>query len=631
MLRLNEPETLTTSLPRTETSVTESGVSEPAVEKWPDAVAYLEAIQNPADCLDDPALYGATVTMNRRGLPLAYTGRFAVVFRLAATDSTVWALRCFTSSPEGEAMRSLRYAALLPRLRDRRISDLFVPFRYLPDGIKVGRSVYPALVMGWAAGEPIGAWVEKHRNDPSALLTLAATLSDVLARLNAAGISHGDWQHDNLLVSENGRRVTLVDYDGMYVPELHGMPPAERGHPNYQNPNREGRDYGPELDHFSCLLIQTALVTLAVEPTLWDSFCDGDALVFHQQDLEDPARSDAFSTVRLIAEQERDLIPLLQELESACWAGAIPPAIPRTVFEKIAARRGLVLGRSEMRSEPLSASPVRTEEEPVVNAPLVTIGAETELAPVVTRGRQWFDAIRGALRRQKVREGIHRVSALSFYGGMTVLWIDPNLLPFLQSGADSFGFRFLSMFLLPAGTAVTYFLWPRNLDGIEVTEAIARTTDQLQVNYDELIRSRNSFHELNRNPANLSAVAFVAARLKTLSIEEFRNELRLTPEEWQFLNDRQIGSLADISTQSIAEMSGGAREQLKSVRQSAMQAARNDYEQVANTRRALRRESEELERERQGLQGVHDELNQRLSQMGEENLLQFFVSLFRFR
>ena len=235
MLRLAEVEPQTIVLDSRAAESVAASVAAP-IEKWPDAVAYQEAIQHPNDCVSEPKLYGASVATNRRGLPLAYTGRFAVVFRLTAKDGGVWALRCFTSSPEGEAMRSLRYAAIAPRLADKRIADLFVPFHYLPDGVKIGRNSYPALAMGWAAGDPLGVWVEKNRNNPAALLTLAATLSDVHARLSAAGIAHGDWQHDNLLISDNGRRVTLVDYDGMFVPELDGIPAGERGHPNYQNP-----------------------------------------------------------------------------------------------------------------------------------------------------------------------------------------------------------------------------------------------------------------------------------------------------------------------------------------------------------------------------------------------------------
>ena len=55
---------------------------------WPDAVAYREVIQNPGVALNDPKLRESTVALDRRGLPLAYTGRFAVVFRITPRDGS---------------------------------------------------------------------------------------------------------------------------------------------------------------------------------------------------------------------------------------------------------------------------------------------------------------------------------------------------------------------------------------------------------------------------------------------------------------------------------------------------------------------------------------------------------------
>ena len=371
-----------------------------------------------------------------------------------------------------------------------------------------------------------------------------------------------------------------------------------------------------------------------MEPTLYDSFCDGDALVFRQSDLEDPARSDAFVTARLIAEQERDLIPLLRALEEACWTGGIPGTVPRAVFDAIAARRGVTVQKSlgKPAETPSWTTAAKTDEE-AENAPLVTIGAEAEVTPLVSNSKQWFATIRAALRRQKVREWSHRLGTLGFYGGMTALWVNPALVPLLNNssaGGDAFGFRLLSFFLLPTGTAIAYYLWPRNLDGIEMTEAIASNNEQVTGNFEEIRQSRSQLYEINRDPSYLSAVAFVAAHLRSVRIENCPPEsLNLSADEWNALHTARIETLADISMQSVSGMSGAAREQLYSLRQTAMQQARNAYEQVAHLRRTLQRESEQLETEREGLMHVSDELNERLARMGEENFYQFIASLFR--
>ena len=42
----------------------------------------------------------------------------------------------------------------------------------------------------------------------------------------------------------------LIDYDGMYLPELSGLPANEVGHVNYQHPARDASHYGEGMDRF---------------------------------------------------------------------------------------------------------------------------------------------------------------------------------------------------------------------------------------------------------------------------------------------------------------------------------------------------------------------------------------------
>jgi hypothetical protein len=296
---------------------------------WPDAVAYREAVQTPHVALADPALQEAGISLDRRGLPIAYAGRFAIVFKLVAPNDEVWALRCFTTpGDDNGTTRATRYRLMQPHVDAHR--TIFAPFRYIEKGIKVGTHWFPVLVMRWATGEPLGRWVERHRNDPVKLQTLCGALSELLVTLEAGGIAHGDWQHDNLLVADDGRRVTLVDYDGMFVPELDGQPNTELGHPNYQHPARTAEHFGPGLDRFSCLAIQTALLGLARDPGLWDRFSDGESLLFKRDDYRNPDGSPLFNELRAIAELDSDdtLADAIARLEDACRAGAMSTLLP---------------------------------------------------------------------------------------------------------------------------------------------------------------------------------------------------------------------------------------------------------------------------------------------------------------
>lgn len=303
---------------------------------WPDAVAYREAVQNPQTALADPLLRGAQVAGDRLGLPVAYSGRFAVVFRLHTTDGD-WALRCFTQAGES-ALRKQRYQAVSDGLAGHQA--FFVPFRYLEQGIKVGAHWFPAVAMRWAEGEPLGRWLDEHHDRPVALRRLCRALADLITTLERAGIAHGDWQHDNLLVSDDGRRVTLVDYDGVFVPALAGAPSPELGHPNYQHPARHPEQYAVGLDRFAHLVIQTALLALVRDPTLWRQFSDGECVLFKKADLQNPPRSAVFAAVGALGRDDATLAECASKLEAACASSTAAqalldagPVLPPAVLE----------------------------------------------------------------------------------------------------------------------------------------------------------------------------------------------------------------------------------------------------------------------------------------------------------
>jgi serine/threonine protein kinase len=302
---------------RLQTTVPETSVPQSAPVLWPDAVAFREAIQNPQSALSDPGLKQAQIVLDRRGLPLAYSGRFAVVFRLR-TNTGDWALRCFTGAADNEGRRE-RYTAIVEQLKGH--SHYFVPFRYLEQGIKVGFAWYPVVVMRWAEGETLGRFVDRHHGDAAALHNLCRALTQLLQDLEAANIAHGDWQHDNLLVSADGRRVTLVDYDGMFVPRLAGRLSPEIGHPNYQHPARNEKHYGVGLDRFGCLVLQTALLALAKEPSLWTRMGDEESLLFKRSDFVAPKQSPVFDALRRLARDDGLLNAHLIRLEALCVCG----------------------------------------------------------------------------------------------------------------------------------------------------------------------------------------------------------------------------------------------------------------------------------------------------------------------
>lgn len=101
----------------------------------------------------------------------------------------------------------------------------------------------------------------------------------------------------------------------MYVPALAGMPSEERGHVNYQHPQRNA-EFGPEVDRFSAIVIYLALK--AITPTLWHKYsAGGENILFNQDDFRTPRTS------RLLAELEAvpDLKSLVQNFRRICESG----------------------------------------------------------------------------------------------------------------------------------------------------------------------------------------------------------------------------------------------------------------------------------------------------------------------
>ncbi|MBC8143353.1 MAG: hypothetical protein H7Y38_18150, partial [Armatimonadetes bacterium] len=139
--------------------------------QWPDAVGYREAVQNPQTSLAPPELRTGAVSLDRRGLPVAYSGRFAVVFRVVETGGTQWAVRCFTAAPQDEVIpRTDRYRLIASHVSE--LGDMFVPFKYFEQGVRVGSAWYPIVAMRWASGETLGKFTDRNLHDPEALRAL---------------------------------------------------------------------------------------------------------------------------------------------------------------------------------------------------------------------------------------------------------------------------------------------------------------------------------------------------------------------------------------------------------------------------------------------------------------------------
>ncbi|MEE3719133.1 pentapeptide repeat-containing protein [Tumidithrix elongata RA019] len=273
-------------------------------QNWPLNIDFTAAVQNPQVCFADKLLKRSQPAKNSRGRITLWSGNFATVYKLMDAGCS-WAVRCFIRVPQPDVQQ--RYAAISEYLDEHQLPYL-VHFQFLEQGILVKDAWYPILKMDWVDGVELDRYIGDHLNDPDKLLNLDRELKQLKQDLRDAGIAHGDLQHGNIMVTRSGQ-LKLVDYDGMYVPALKGIPPYETGHPNYQLPERSLQDFGEQVDDFSFDVISLSLKALAKQPELWDSFHeDNKNLIFRQDDFRQPKESPVFQSIAQINDTETQIL-----------------------------------------------------------------------------------------------------------------------------------------------------------------------------------------------------------------------------------------------------------------------------------------------------------------------------------
>ncbi|MEJ7616307.1 MAG: hypothetical protein WKF30_04895 [Pyrinomonadaceae bacterium] len=141
-----------------------------ALQLWPSARQFAEAVQCPKICFSDARLQEALPAFDRLGMPLVTSGQFAFVFKLKAEGGQrAFAVRCFRGFL-GD--RDERYRVINAHLREHRFPSL-AGFDYDPEGIRVGGRKFPTLVMEWINGPTLDVYVEEVLGRRDVLLHLA--------------------------------------------------------------------------------------------------------------------------------------------------------------------------------------------------------------------------------------------------------------------------------------------------------------------------------------------------------------------------------------------------------------------------------------------------------------------------
>jgi eukaryotic-like serine/threonine-protein kinase len=284
------------------------------MSSFPAAGDYYKAVQAPSRVFTVPKLQRAEFVWDSLGPTLA-RGSSAVVFQ-AAVDGSPQALRCYIRN---DASSRDRYSALDAYLVDRHLNPYVSGTTWLDSAIRVNGETWPVLQMSWIDGRTLNEYVDflVTGSNAAALATLAARWREMVARLQNSEFAHGDLQHGNVLVDQEGI-LRLVDFDGVWIPQLAShAPPTEYGHPNYQHPGRH--EWDRWLDTFSALVIYLSLIALSKDPALWLALYNSKNLLFSKGDFFAPFETEAWKQLAALHDPQVD--DLTRRLQECCAPG----------------------------------------------------------------------------------------------------------------------------------------------------------------------------------------------------------------------------------------------------------------------------------------------------------------------
>jgi hypothetical protein len=284
---------------------------------FPAAGDYYKAVQAPARVFTVPKLQAAQFVWDSLGPTLA-RGSSAVVFQ-ASVEGQAQALRCYIRE---DASSRDRYSSLDAYLAAHDLSPYVSGATWLDAAIQVNRAAWPVLTMDWIDGRTLNEYVDflVSSSNAAALTTLAARWRSLIALLQNSEFTHGDLQHGNVMVDQEGR-LRLVDFDGVWIPQLAGQsPPTEFGHPNYQHPVQHVWDRW--LDTFSALVIYLSLIALGKDPGLWLALYNSKNLLFAKNDFFPPFKTEAWKQLAAMGDPQVD--ELVRRLQECCDPDWVP-------------------------------------------------------------------------------------------------------------------------------------------------------------------------------------------------------------------------------------------------------------------------------------------------------------------
>ena len=264
--------------------------------QYPLISEYVKAIQDAGDNLDK--LAHLTPVLDDHGEPYRSSGAFAVVFKMQDKSSgKYYALKCFTEEQQGRAEAYRQIADELDLLDSPYITSVKYMEKELFVDSQCEEDEFPVLLMDWVDGETMEAYIAANYHNQSAMSMLCYRFGKMAAWLLTQSFAHGDIKPDNIIVRPDGS-LTLVDYDGMFVPSMKGSKSPTIGTKDFCHPLRTVNDFDETIDDFSLASIALSLKAISMNSSLLASYGASDRLLFSENDYRNPASSKVISALQ---------------------------------------------------------------------------------------------------------------------------------------------------------------------------------------------------------------------------------------------------------------------------------------------------------------------------------------------
>lgn len=271
--------------------------------QYPLISEYLAAIREAKDNLDK--LSHLMPVLDKYGEPYRSSGAFAVVFKMKDEQTgKCYALKCFTEEQEGRAEAYSKIAEELEFVDSPYITSV----KYLEKELFVDSNCedeeFPVLLMDWIEGETMETYIAANYTDTHAMAMLCYRFCKMATWLRSQSFAHGDIKPDNIMVRPDGT-LTLVDYDGMFVPTMKGQKSPTIGTKDFSHPFRTIDDFDETIDDFALASIALLLKAISLDPSLLDQYGASDRLLFSAADYLDLSKSKTFAALQgLLADEE---------------------------------------------------------------------------------------------------------------------------------------------------------------------------------------------------------------------------------------------------------------------------------------------------------------------------------------